>query len=103
MRHAPLIMATALIGGCSIFQSQELPLSEEQDCKWAQTRGVAELVRLEDNMALMNFFPGEHHFQTPKENDWEKGDEFKVLLEIPSRTECGQPRVQEIHPLTVTD
>ncbi|MGM0451134.1 MAG: hypothetical protein ACQERE_09910 [Pseudomonadota bacterium] len=103
-RHALLLVSMVLVlNGCSLFQKEddESPGSTTRtDCDWTPVRGVAELIRFEDNSAVMDFFPGEIRFRTDKgDRDWTPGDEFKVLLETPDHPECGEPRVRELSPV----
>lgn len=97
----PVLMT--LLTGCSVFQpSSNTPSGTPTnlECEWTAMRGVAELVRFEDNTAIMDFFPGEIRFQTRvSDHSWAPGDEFKVLLETPDQPECGAPRVRKLSPL----
>ncbi|XOZ32263.1 hypothetical protein ACMDCT_08580 [Halomonadaceae bacterium KBTZ08] len=103
LRPLLLLVLMTLLAGCSVFQpnSNTNPGAENNpDCEWTPVRGIAELVRFEDNTALMDFFPGGIRFQTDaSDHDWTPGDEFKVLLETPDPPECGAPRVRKLSPL----
>lgn len=103
-RHAlPLVTMALIVNGCSLFQPEGKEPSDptvQTDCDWTPVRGVAELVRFEDNTAVMDFFPGEIRFRTDAEDrEWTPGDEFKVLLERSEHPECGGPRVRELSPV----
>lgn len=103
-RHALLLVTLAvMINGCSLFQPDDKASSgseeDQADCEWKPVRGVAQLMRIEDNTAVMDFFPGDIRFRTPAEDGWQRGDEFKTLLETADETGCGDPRVRELKPI----
>ncbi len=99
----PLATLLLLATGCSLFQPHTTsPVDRTTDpaCEWTTVRGVAELIRIEDNEAVMDFFPGAMRFRTSADNpDWAAGDEFKVLLETSDHPECDAPRVLELSPV----
>ena len=103
--HALLLVAMAFITtGCSLFQPNAHDPADASanrvDCDWTPVRGVAELVRIEDNTAVMDFFPGEIRFRTRmRDTEWAPGDEFKVLLETSDHPECDAPRVRKLSPV----
>lgn len=103
-RHALLLVTMALfVSGCSLFQPTPPPNDSDNtgsNCHWEEQRGIAELLRFDENDALMAFFPGDIRFRVPADNrDWKVGDEFKVVLVTAKPTDCAPPQVETIKPL----
>lgn len=103
-RTLTLAAMILIVSGCSLFQPKDDSTTTKPTieivCEWTSMRGVAELVRFEDNSAVMDFFPGDIRFRTDVDNpDWRPGDEFKVLLETPDHPDCGESRVRELSPV----
>jgi len=113
-RHQVLLLTTLilLLAGCSLVQPEKKTPSEPEadtagiECEWAAVRGVAELIETmpDSNRSRFRFYPGDTEFSaSTADRQVQKGDEFKVVLEIPDPISCGDPRVQEMQPLEPTD
>lgn len=92
------------VGGCSLFQPPHDPTGSAAkngaDCEWVVHRGVAELIRIEENAAIMTLYPADFTFRVdPAQPDWQPGSEFKALIEKSSDSDCGPPKVIEIEPV----
>lgn len=92
------------LGGCSLFQPAHEPAGNAAkngtECEWVVHRGVAELVRIEQNAAIMKLYPADFTFRVePAQPDWQPGSEFKALIEKSSGPDCGPPKVIEIEPV----
>ncbi|WP_077530201.1 hypothetical protein [Vreelandella utahensis] len=110
-RHQVLLLAILILpmAGCSLVQPENEPPTEAEadvDCEWTAVRGVAELIETvpDSERARFRFYPGDTEFSASMaDSQARKGDEFKVVLEIPDPISCGDPRVQEMQPLEPTD
>lgn len=65
-------------------------------CNWSQTKGVAEVVGLEDMEAEFRFYPGNVRVPIPKGARFENGSEHKAVL---LRADGCKTRLEVIDPV----
>lgn len=100
----PMILLMLALGGCASSPGQpepEVPAPVEveldppepvlqpaasppapitQVCAWSRTKGLAEVVGLEDADAEFRFYPGDISVAVPSGQTYQRGREFKAIL-----------------------
>ena len=99
-----LLTNVLLLSGCSLFQpeiQQRGTPKAQSNCQWNTHRGIAELLRIEDNIATMRIYPADFTFQVKaSDSSWQRGDEFKALIKKPADSGCNTPpQVIELAPV----
>jgi len=117
--RATLLTLILSLGGCAVFdgmqpkpEESEAPAETTQepgpatdeptdvtDCQWEETRGIAELVSVDNDTGKFLFYPGEIEVNSAVQADWQSGQEFKSILKQPLGDNCPPARLDSLEPL----